>query len=76
LTVGNEMARFIVELTLAVMLVVLASDLLYLYYHRGGCWSDPVKAMEVAEVILLWMIAGGGVSYIVWRIRREARSGR
>ena len=61
--------RFIVEFTLVLMLVILALDLLYLYY--GGYWYDPVKAIEMAEVILLWIFVGGGLGYIVYRIREE-----
>ena len=63
------MVRFIIEFTLVLMLVILALDLLHLYY--GGHWYDPIKTIETAEVILLWMLVSSGAGYIVWRIREE-----
>ena len=62
------MARLTVEITIAMMMVVLASDLLYLYYT--GCWYDPIKWIEITEVVLLYGLSLSGISYVVWRVRR------
>lgn len=46
------------------MLTVLAGDLLYLYYI--GSWYDPIKLIEISEVVLLYICVIGG---IVWTIK-------
>lgn len=44
------------------MLVVLAGDLLYLYY--AGAWTDPIAAVLISELVFLW----GFIALGVWRI--------
>ena len=66
--------RIVVELLITMMLVVTVADLLYLYYR--GVWYDPNKAIEVAEVALLYIFMAGGLSYFVWRVRAELRRKR
>ena len=62
------MIRLIVEFAISIFLVVLAVDLLYLYY--AGAWYDPIKIIEVTEVVLLYVIAILGIGYFVWRSYR------
>jgi len=59
--------RATVELLTAMLLVVLAGDLLYLYYI--GAWYDPNKIIEISEVVLLYALIVLGVGYFIWRIR-------
>ena len=47
--------------------IVLASDLLYLYY--AGAWYDPIKIIEVAEVIWLYLIIIGSLIAAIYLIR-------
>lgn len=42
------------SLLMPVLLVVLAADLLYLYYAGG--WYDPIRIIEITEVLLLYVI--------------------
>lgn len=52
---------------IAMMLAVTAIDLLCLYYK--GAWYDPLKIIETAEVVLLYVFAVLGLGYTVWRYR-------
>ena len=67
------MIRLIVELTISMLLVVLAGDLLYLYYAGG--WYDPSKIIELTEVTLLYAIAVLGIGYFVWRSYKSDKRG-
>lgn len=49
------------------LLLVLTSDLLYLYYI--GAWSDPLKAVELAEVVILWAI----IPFALWRLTKHVK---
>ena len=40
-------------------LSVLAADLLYLYYI--GVWHDPIRLIEVAEIVILYILIGLGL---------------
>ena len=62
------MIRFVVEITLVLMLAVTSADILYLYYR--GAWYDPVKAIEVVEIVLMYAFIIASLIYVVWRIRR------
>lgn len=64
------MIRLTVELLLAMMLAVTSADLLYLYY--GGHWYDPIRWIEVFEVVMFWFFILGGISYMAWRVKRES----
>jgi len=65
------MKRFIVEAFMAIILMALASDLLYLYYAGG--WYDPIKFIEIAEVVLLYAIGCLGAGYLIARVYKEWR---
>ena len=41
------------------LLTVLAGDLLYLYYAGG--WQEPIKVIEIAELVLLYLMIPLGV---------------
>ena len=43
--------------------VILAGDLLYLYYAGG--WQDPIKLIEGLEVSLLWVFV---LVYTAWTV--------
>ena len=58
------MLRIFFELITQLLLAVLAADLLYLY--SCGSWYDPIKAIEIAEVILLsFIVILGIVSFLI-----------
>jgi len=63
------MARLIVELCIALMVVVLSADLLYLYYIES--WYDPTKWIETLEVVLLYLWIVLGIGYMVWRVKND-----
>jgi len=52
-----------IEFITSIFLVVLAGDLLYLYY-KGG-WYDPNKKIEIAEVIALYVLITGGLANLI-----------
>ena len=58
--------RATVELLIAMLLVFLASDVLYLYYM--GAWRGENKIIEVSEVVLLYACIVLGLGYYIWRI--------
>jgi hypothetical protein len=52
-------ARYTARLVVRLLLTILAGDLLYLYY--AGSWYDPIRAIEIAEVILLYVFIVTGL---------------
>ena len=54
------------ELSLWTMAVVLAGNLLQLYF--AGAWYDPIKWIEVSELVLLFMIMLAGIAKIICRL--------
>lgn len=52
------------------ILSVLSGDLLYLYYNGG--WVEPVKWIEVSEVIILWVLVFAGSAGLVYQFKLEA----
>jgi len=48
------------EFIISIFLVVLAGDLLYLYY--SGAWWDPKRWIEKTEVICLYAFVVGGIA--------------
>lgn len=53
-----------------VFLVVLAGDLLYLYY--AGAWYDPVRWVEVSEVVLLYLLVVFALVRLYFHLRRAS----
>jgi TRAP-type C4-dicarboxylate transport system permease small subunit len=56
------------------MLAALAINLLYIYYE--GNWRDPIKAVEYAEVVFLWLFVVGSLiwgTYYIISIKRELK---
>jgi hypothetical protein len=49
------------------ILVVLAVDLLYLYY--SGAWYDPYTFIEIAEIVLLYSFTIFGILRIIHILR-------
>ena len=62
-----SIVRSIVDLSVSVMLVATASNLLYLYYN--GAWYDPCQAIEIAEVVVLYALTVGGLINAARHIR-------
>lgn len=65
------MKRCLIETALALFLLVYAADLLYLYFN--GHWYDPVRLIELAEVVILVMTIPACLIYVIWRVRKELR---
>ena len=42
---------------------VLAADLLYLYYAGG--WHEPIKLIEMTEVVILYIFCVWGIAWVV-----------
>jgi len=57
------------EFIFSILLVVLAGDLLYLYYAGG--WHDPVIWVETSEVACLYAFVVGGILNCI-RVATEA----
>ena len=57
----------IVETITTVGLLVLPTDLLYLFYD--GAWTDPNKIILTAELILLYAFP----AFAIWRFARYLR---
>ena len=57
----------IVDVILMGILVVLAADLLYLYY--SGAWYDPYAFIEISEIVLLYLFTIFGILRIVHILR-------
>jgi len=67
----EEIKRLTCKLVSNIMLVVLAGDLLYLYFV--GAWYDPIAAIEVVEVIALIGLVFWGLIMIVKAVRETRR---
>ena len=52
-------------------LSVLAGDLLYLYY--SGVWHDPIKLIEITEVVLLYILCAWGVVWMIMTIKMKGQ---
>ena len=64
------MRKLFEDLMSDILLVVLAGDLLYLYF--GGAWYDPNRAIELAELAALSLIVLWGF----WRFYRHVKRAR
>lgn len=53
------------ELSLWMMTIVLASDLLYLYF--AGAWYNPLKWVEFLELAFLFVIISAAFAKIIYR---------
>uniref|UniRef100_A0A6M3KCF9 Uncharacterized protein n=1 Tax=viral metagenome TaxID=1070528 RepID=A0A6M3KCF9_9ZZZZ len=53
------------EFVVSIFLVVLAGDLLYLYYRgaslSGSGWQDPSRLIELLELGCLYVLGIGGI---------------
>ncbi|MBA7663111.1 hypothetical protein ES703_71150 [subsurface metagenome] len=52
-----------------ILITALSGDLLYLYYNGG--WVEPIKWIEVSEVIILWALVFAGSVGLVYQVKRE-----
>ena len=59
--------RLILNLLSDMLLLALAADLLYLYY--AGAWYDPVLETEIAELVLLYIIACFAVLRAIFHVK-------
>ena len=53
-----------------VLLIVLALDLVYLYF--AGQWYDPLSWVETIELVVLWLIVIYSI-YCILRLRNSLR---
>ena len=51
------------------ILIVLAADLLYLYY--AGAWHNTVKFIELVEVVILWALIPASIYLIIDALKGE-----
>lgn len=56
-----RLGRLACNLVGDLFLAVLAADLLHVYYSSG--WTDPVAAVRIAELAVLW----GIIPFSLWR---------
>lgn len=59
------------EMLLAGIPVVLALDLLYLYF--SGSWYDPVRWIELTEVVALVVMSLVYLGLFIFKISRQYR---
>lgn len=62
-----------VIMLLSVAVAVLSGDLLYLYYAHS--WNDPIKLIEYSEVVILWVFVIGGISNVIWQVKKFNNDG-
>ena len=67
----TEALKMLIRLLRYFILSVLSGDLLYLYYNGG--WVEPIKWIEVSEVIILWALVFAGSVGLVYQVKREAK---
>ena len=60
--------ELVIQLLADILLIVLAADLLYLYYT--GAWSDPNRGILLAELVLLSLI----IPFGIWKFQRTMRT--
>jgi len=65
------MKRYIMQLVLSMIIVALSANLLNLYY--AGAWYDPIKVIEITEVVLLYACVFLGSSYFTWQALRGSK---
>lgn len=53
------------------IMAALATDLLYLYYV--GAWHEPILAVEISEIVLLYVLIVWGITWTVCVIRKAFR---
>jgi len=61
------MRRKLGDLVGDLLFIVLAGDLLYLYYAGG--WYDPYILIEVAELTILWTIIAVNIIRFSYHLR-------
>jgi len=59
-----------VNLVEDLLLLALAVDILYLYYT--GSWYEPIRAVELAELVILWTI----IPFALWRFIKHIKEGK
>jgi len=68
------MRNLIAELMATAMTIVLSADLLYLFYKKA--WYDPIKLIEVSELIMLYSFIILGISWFIFRVRENLVNGK
>lgn len=53
---------------LLLITAVLSGDLLYLYY--AGAWYDPIKVVEISEIVSLRLICASSLIVAIYLIRK------
>lgn len=57
----------IINIATSIFLIVLAGDLLYLYYT--GAWYDPSKIIEITEVVFLYILIVLGITGLILNMK-------
>ncbi len=60
------MKRIFLDIFLLILMVVFASDILYLYFAGG--WIEPNKSILYTELIILPLTIILGIVRIVWKM--------
>jgi hypothetical protein len=60
--------KYLLNGGLGLLVTILSSDLLYLYYDNA--WYDPMQFIEIAEVIVLYILAAGGIVYFISSVKK------
>lgn len=64
---NRQVLKILFDAMIALFLVVLAVDLLYLYFN--GAWWDSIKAIEYTEVFILVIIVIIGIIKLIQVIK-------
>ena len=67
----KKLKGFILDVLLLGIMVVLAGDLLYLYF--AGAWYDPSAIIEISELATLYLVIILGVGRVAFKIRSLGR---
>jgi hypothetical protein len=56
------------NLLFILLVTIFSADLLYLWV--GGAWYDPIKIIEMIEVVILSICCAGGLIYFSLAVRK------
>jgi hypothetical protein len=67
----RSIIKKVLDMLLAGLPAVLALDLLYLYF--SGSWHDPVRWIELTEVVVLVVMSLVYLGLFIFKIRKQYR---
>ena len=59
--------KHVADWTEDILLLSVAGDILYLYY--AGAWQEPIRAVELTELGILWAI----IPFALWRFIKHVK---